>query len=347
MSRLRVAFIGGGMMAQVGHIPFFVEDPRCDVAAVCESRPSLIQALTARFAPIPIVASHDEILADPTIDAVVISVPRPATGPMVLRALEAGKHVISEKPMAHDLPQAHRLVTAAASRALSYDVGFMKRYDGGVQAARRLVGDLRHDGRLGRLLAARCYNFSAEYAVVPPAHTRPRESRVARFSEWPTAPEWLATRLHASYAWFMNVFCHDINLMRFLLGDNLAVVGGHRPNERTVVGLFQCDDVAVTLETAKAAIGHWAEGAEFLFESGRVTLLLPSPMATGQVAQIAVDARGGAAPLVPPAVPGWQFKRQAGAFIAALTGGEPSLSPGSDCLNDLALIEDLWRLLND
>src|SRR5262249_51979552 len=161
-----------------------------------------------------IVSHHREILADRDIDAVVISAPRPATGPLTLEALQAGKHVLAEKPMAHSAEQAQRLVDAAAAHRLVYGVGFMKRYGPGVRAATDLFDAVLADGRLGRLLLPRFYDFSNAYAVAPPAHVRPKESRTARFETWPLYPAWLPQRYRGAFAWFLNAASHDVNLLR-------------------------------------------------------------------------------------------------------------------------------------
>src|SRR4051812_23133248 len=100
---IKIGFVGGGMIAQIGHLPFYLKDPRCDVAGITETRPSLMDALAQQFGATRIVKDHKALLADPGIKAVVISVPRAATGPLTLEALEAGKHVMAEKPMAHSV----------------------------------------------------------------------------------------------------------------------------------------------------------------------------------------------------------------------------------------------------
>ena len=198
---IRIGILGGGMMSQIGHLPFYLDDRRCELVRLAESRPSLIEALRKQIGPGRIVADHRALFDDASIDAIVVSAPRPATGPLTLAALESGKHVMAEKPMAHTVNQARRLVDAAARRGLVYAVGFMKRYDPGVQAAKSLFDEVLRDNRLGRLLFARFFDYSNAYAVPPPAHTRPRESRTVRFETWPMHPDWLPERYHGIYPW--------------------------------------------------------------------------------------------------------------------------------------------------
>jgi len=341
---IRIGLIGGGMMSQVAHLPFYLADARCEVLRVAESRPSLVAALGKQLGSDRVVADHGALLEDATIEAVVISAPRPATGPLTLAALAAGKHVMTEKPMAHTVEQARRLVDAATARGLIYAVGFMKRYDPGVQAAKTLIDETVRAGRLGRMLFARFYDYSNAYGVSPPAHVRPQESRALRFATWPLFPDWLPERLRGAYAWFLNVAGHDVNLVRFFFPDDLAVLDAHSPSDGSVAATLQAGTLPVALEIAKTAAGRWLEGAEFLFERGRIAMTLPSPMAVERVAEVVIDdaERGLTAEPVSTGT-GWCFARQAEGFVDALTGRAQPLTTGKEGLADLALTEQIWR----
>src|SRR6202022_2822728 len=168
-------------------------------------------------------------------------------------------------------------------RKLIYAVGFMKRYDPGVQAAKALVDEVVVDGRLGRMLLARFYDFSNAYAVAPPPHVRPQESRTERFSTWPLYPTWLPERHQSIFPWFVNVASHDINLLRLFFPQGVEVMGAHCDGASSVVATLRRDDINVVLEVTKSTVGRWIEGIDFLFEHGQIRVLIPSPMATENV----------------------------------------------------------------
>ena len=113
---LRVGIVGGGMISQIAHLPFYLADRRCEVWAVAESRPSLVRHLREAIGIARVVEDPGELYAIPAVSAVVIVAPRPATGPLALAALAAGKDVFVEKPMAHTVEQAARLVDAARAK---------------------------------------------------------------------------------------------------------------------------------------------------------------------------------------------------------------------------------------
>jgi predicted dehydrogenase len=340
----KIGILGGGMMAQVGHLPFYLSDPRCEVVSVCESRPSLVDALGQQLDPKRIVADPIALFENRDIQAIVISAPRPATGPLTLAALNAGKHVMTEKPMAHSVGQAQQLVSAAASRPLIYAIGFMKRYDPGVQAAKALFDKVVAEGRLGRLLLARFYDFSTAYAVTPPPHVRPKESRTRRFPTWPLYPSWLPDGYRSAFAWFLNVASHDINLVHFFFPRGVEAVSAHCAGDASVVAILRREEVTIVLEVAKTAVGRWVEGIDFLFERGRIRVNIPSPMATDAVSQVILDDEhrkiAGASMTVGR---GWSFALQASGFLDALLGRALPLTSGEQGLADMILIERIWQ----
>ena len=344
--RLGIGIVGGGMISQIAHLPFYLADMRCEVRVVAESRPSLVRHLSEAMGIKRVVDEPAELYADPKISAVIIIAPRPATGPLTLAALEAGKDVFVEKPMAHTAEQASELVAAARRNNRLLGVAFMKRYDPGVQAAKRELDRLMASQALGPMLMARFYDFARDYAHPPPPHKRPEESRLRRFDTWPTAPDWLPASRTDDYAWFMNAASHDINLLRFLFQRDLRLLAASAPGPGRLVATFECDGAPVVFELAKSASGVWAQGAEFVFEQGRLLLELPSPMAHDRVARAVVFENASGVRIRELEVePVWCFKKQAEEFISNLLERRPPLTSGADALDDLRLIEAVWRLI--
>jgi len=345
--RIRIGIIGGGMISQVAHLPFYFTDPRCEVIAIAESRPSLVSVLAKQYSAARIVSHHREILGDPQILAVVIVAPRPSMAPLALEALRAGKHVMMEKPMAHTAAQASQLIAAAEAANLVLAVGFMKRYDLGVQVARRVFAELQTSRRLGELLLARFYDFSKSYAVPPPAHTRPKESRSERFAEWPLWPEWLADTHRDTFAWFVNAASHDLNLVNFFFADPIDVVSAFSPSNSAVLATLSAGQVPIVLEVTKSAIGVWREGIELLYENGRLAVAIPSPMAADQCARVVLEENVGESKrTVVETGSGWSFARQATGFLDVLSGQSEPMTGGKDGLRDLQLCEQIWRRIS-
>jgi predicted dehydrogenase len=340
--RVGIGMIGAGMVGQVAHLSNFVQIADCDVVAVAELRPELGRLAAAKFGVSKVYASHHELLRDEAIDAVVVVTRRAATGPIVLDALTAGKHVLSEKPMAHSLPQAARLVEAAQSRGLCYAVGFMKRHDAGVQQAKRLLDEATLSGGLGRVLLVRIYCYGGEFACGTDGFVMTGEARPEGLTLWPIAPDWLPPELAEDYAWFLNVYSHDINLLRYLVNGPFAVKAADlsRRNGRTV--LLDAGKFPVVLEFAETKAAEWQEGVEVVFERGGLALSLASPMLRNQPARVSVT-RAGDGRMEPATEWSWSFRRQAEAFVGDVRAGRVPLASGADGLEDIRLVEEIWQ----
>ena len=83
--------------------------------------------------------SYDDLLEDPLVEAVYISLPNSLHHPWTMRALAAGKHVLVEKPLCLDLQEADRLVDLARRTSVTAMVGFNLRFHRHLCAARKAV----------------------------------------------------------------------------------------------------------------------------------------------------------------------------------------------------------------
>ena len=113
------------MVGQMCHLANFAANPACRVVAVADLRPDLAAAAAQKFGISRVYGTHRDLLADSDVSAVVVVTKRRATGPIVLDALNSGRHVLSEKPMAYTTVQAKTLVEAARRQDLSYSIGYM------------------------------------------------------------------------------------------------------------------------------------------------------------------------------------------------------------------------------
>ncbi|MCZ6503706.1 MAG: Gfo/Idh/MocA family oxidoreductase [Gammaproteobacteria bacterium] len=125
----------------------FVEVPGSQVVAVSDLRQDSLDRVKARYPTITVTTKHHDLLVDPTIDAIVIATPVSTHFDLAMQALQAGKHVLIEKPMAATVEQGERLIEMAArfKRVLMVDHTFV--YTGAVRKIKELVDA----GNLGRI----------------------------------------------------------------------------------------------------------------------------------------------------------------------------------------------------
>lgn len=147
----RVAFIGAGTVVQKGHIPGFRRIPGVEAVALCDINQARVE-LVARETDIPqTFTDYEKMLAEVQPDITVVATPNIFHKPMTIAALEAGSHVLCEKPLALNYADAVEMMTLAAEKELTLNVGTHYRFSPPMQAAKAHVDA----GFFGEIYAAR------------------------------------------------------------------------------------------------------------------------------------------------------------------------------------------------
>jgi predicted dehydrogenase len=124
--------------------------PACELRSVCDRSDEARRRVSELHPGIALHADAAAILGDPSIEAVFVVTPAATHGDLVRQALEAGKHVLVEKPLATSLAVARALVELAGRRERVLAVGHTFLYTAAVRAARAIVAA----GTLGRVLGS-------------------------------------------------------------------------------------------------------------------------------------------------------------------------------------------------
>jgi predicted dehydrogenase len=126
----------------------FSEADGSRVVAVSDLREERLARVRDRYPAVRTTSDYRELLADPAIDAIVVATPVATHHRLAMAAIEAGKHVLVEKPLAMSTAEGAALVEAARRRGVVLMVDHTFVYTGAVQKIRELV----ESGHLGRLL---------------------------------------------------------------------------------------------------------------------------------------------------------------------------------------------------
>jgi predicted dehydrogenase len=340
-----IGIIGAGMVGQMCHLANFIANPACRVVAVADLRPELAAAAAAKFGVPRIYRSHREMFGDPDVTGVVVVTRRRATGPIVLDALNSGRHVLSEKPMAYTTAQANLLVHAARQRNLVYSIGYMKRHDAGVARAMVLMDRLRADESLGQIVSARGWCFGGNTGGASDGFVMTAEPRPDGLVLWEDGPDWMPASLRPGYDTFLNVFSHIINLARYALGAAPTLVESSISASAAATATIDFGGVPCMLKLANKTTGAWREGLAIVFERGTLSVELPPPFAADAEARVTVD--DGRQTSEPPCGTTWSFRRQADAFVSNIVKGSKPLASGEDSVADIALAEAIWKQHSD
>jgi predicted dehydrogenase len=133
--RIRVGVVGGGMIAQTVHLPTLAGlADRFRTVAVADPSATVRDALPARHAGLRTHADWREMLDAERLDALVVGSPNGTHADVVLAALDAGLHVLVEKPLCIDPADADAIAAKRSEVGRVVQVGYQKRYDAGYAA---------------------------------------------------------------------------------------------------------------------------------------------------------------------------------------------------------------------
>lgn len=202
---LRVALLGAGRFAEIGHLPAWSERANAKVTLVADVDPARLEAVTVRWNIPERAADYRALLDREDIDAVDICLPHHLHASVAEEFLLRGKHVMLEKPIATTLAEARRLVAAArAARTV-----LMIAENWLFASAARKVKQLLDDGVLGEIFLLKAHHEGGFYV------NRAKDTR-----------RWMADLRQAGGGYLIDAGVHAISLARHLLGD-FALVSSH------------------------------------------------------------------------------------------------------------------------
>lgn len=344
-----IASVGTGMMGQLAHIGNYArlrDEGKCEIAGVTDLQRDLAEAVAERYRIPHVYDSVEDLLADPAIDGVTCIQQWPNNYPLVKQILSAGKSVITEKPMVGRLDEAEELVALAQAQGVLYAVGFMKRYDLGVEIAKQLIEEERASGELGALLMVDSvcnggdwlHNIEAPIRVPASGNLPPLK---------PTYPDACATReQRVAYDWLVNIFSHTVNLCHHLLGQELSPKTAWFKGGKAFASTLSCDETMVTVRGAMSASHEWREWTTLTYERGEIRIDTPVPMHRQQSATVTVTRKCGDhfTTTVHHAPAGWAFFREAEGFVKALAGEAPLRAPAGECLKDVRVMQRIIEI---
>ena len=133
--------LGAGAWARHAHLPGYRRDSRCTVVAIADPNRALAEQAAAEFG-IPVVArDHTEVVGRDDIDLVDVCTPSATHFELSMAALNAGKHVLCEKPVAFDYRETLRAAAVARSKKLKTRLGFTFRYSPAMRYMKALIDE--------------------------------------------------------------------------------------------------------------------------------------------------------------------------------------------------------------
>jgi len=263
-----VGLIGHGFMGRAHslawrNITLFTDSPLTPVLkAVAGRSEDALRGFAARFGFERYYTDYRLMIKDPGIDIIDNVTPNYMHAEPTIEAMEAGKHVIVEKPMAMNSREAYEMVRVAERTGVINMVAHNYRFVPAIVLARQLIGS----GSLGRI-----YHFRALYLQQSLAN--------------PEAPmTWRLRREYAGYGTIADLGSHVIDLARYLIGEVVSVNGTLYTFNR-----FRVNQATGVREEVNVDEGFTAM---LRFENGAFGLIEASKLATGHYNSLIIEVNG-------------------------------------------------------
>ncbi|MFC4779391.1 Gfo/Idh/MocA family protein [Paenibacillus sp. GCM10023252] len=155
MSKVRVGIIGCGGIANGKHMPSLATVNDAEMVAFCDLEIGRAEEAKAKFgtADAAVYEDYTSMLSDSTIDVIHVCTPNDSHAEITIAALEAGKHVLCEKPMAKTAADARRMLEVAKRTGKKLSIGYQNRY----RADSRYLKQACSDGELGEIYYAKAH----------------------------------------------------------------------------------------------------------------------------------------------------------------------------------------------
>ncbi|MEA2523874.1 MAG: hypothetical protein QOF73_1101 [Thermomicrobiales bacterium] len=262
-SRLRVGVLGCGAIAQAAHFEVCRRARNAELYAICDVAEDLLARMAVVHEPRVAYRDYDQLLADPNIDAVVVAIADQFHVAAAKRAIEAGKHVLVEKPLGVSVEEVEELQGLVRASGLILQVGTMKRFDPGIAFARRFIAE-----EMGQLLALKAWYCDSTHRYAMTDNLQP----IIVTSGQARRPYGNPKENRRRY----NLLGHGSHLV-----DTARFLGGEIDSVRaTLVEKFDAYCWFVEVGFADGAVGHldltiaarmdWHEGFHIYGEHGSV-----------------------------------------------------------------------------
>ncbi len=149
MDKVRVGIIGSGIGGL--HATGLSKCADAQIAAICDIDRTRASKLAEDHSIPTVYTEYQELTSDKSVDAIVVATPNKFHAPMTIAALEAGKHVMCEKPLAMNAVEAAKVVEAGAKSGKVLMTGFNNRFRGDSQLLKKFI----EDGELGEIYYAK------------------------------------------------------------------------------------------------------------------------------------------------------------------------------------------------
>ncbi|MCC7349066.1 MAG: Gfo/Idh/MocA family oxidoreductase [Phycisphaerales bacterium] len=241
--RVTFGLIGAGKISRSQHLPNLVRAPHIHLKTVCDLNADLVHEARRQYDIPHGVTRHEDLLADPDIEAVLIATRDDVHVPLAIAAMEAGKHVYVEKPLAETPEECRRIIRVQEKSGRRLAVGFNRRMAPAYQLAKRIMASHGGARNLHYRISDAYFIWGKEFGAAP------------------------GTRI-------IHEVCHVFDLLCYLTGSEVTSIycAAARDDDESMLLRFANGAVASVLSSGYATYDMPKETMEAILELGSLTV---------------------------------------------------------------------------
>ena len=316
MDPLRIGCLGAARITKAALVKPALTTPGAVVTAIAARDLERAKAYAAKHGVATAYGSYDELLSDPAVDAVYNPLPNGLHGVWTIRALEAGKHVLCEKPFTANAEEAAQVAAAAERTGRVVMEAFHWRYH--PLAARML--EIVANGELGKVTRV-------EAMVCFPNLKR----------------DDIRWQLSLAGGAQMDAGCYAVHLVRVLAGAEPTVVSARAKERSPGVDASMVAELAFgdgRTGQARCSMASLPRVQAKVIGS-EATMKVTNPLAPQIWHRLSVKGPSGSRK--ERVAGGATYGYQLAAFVAAVRDGAPTLTPPADSIATMRVIDDIYR----
>ncbi|WP_422424521.1 Gfo/Idh/MocA family protein [Bacillus sp. PSXD-155] len=251
MNILKVGIIGCGSIAQHRHLPEYEANPYVQIVAVCDSNKKRAKKIANNYG-VNMYTDYNELINCEELDAVSVCTPNHLHASISIAALQAGIHVLCEKPMATSKADAEMMIGAAEKSGKKLMIGHNQRFVASHQKAKQMI----KSGAIGKI-----YSFRTAFG-----HSGPENWSVDGKESWFFKKE------EAFLGAMGDLGVHKADLIRYILNEEITEVGAFV--ETSAKTFSNVDDCAVCiLKSESGIIGTLAASWSYVSKEDNSTII--------------------------------------------------------------------------
>jgi UDP-N-acetylglucosamine 3-dehydrogenase len=231
--RMKIAVIGCGKIAQMRHIPELSEHPEVELVAFCDTNTQRARELADKYHVVRVFSEFRDLLACAELDGVAICTPNSFHAEMGMLALQAGKHVLLEKPMAIEREACRLMVETAKKQNKVLLVGHNQRLHPVYRRAKQII----QSGIMGKVI-----QFTANFQ-----HGGPELWSIDG------ANNWFLQRDQAGLGVLGDLGVHKIDMIRWMLDDSIDDISAYIGRQRKTADVE--DNAVIMMRLSGGSLG--------------------------------------------------------------------------------------------